>query len=111
MKRCHYCGKELPAGKVTTDHKVPISRGGTDAPENKVPACISCNSAKGPMTEEEFRRYGPHGGKWPILRDRIIERSYSSQMHTKLALEMARKTGSEEDLRFLRRAMQKMKTA
>ncbi len=110
MKRCHYCGKRLSGAKVTIDHKIPVSRGGGDVPENKVPACISCNSAKGPMTEEEFRRYGPCGGEWPILRDRIVKRGYGSPMHTKLALEMAKKTGTKEDLRFLRHAMHKMKT-
>jgi hypothetical protein len=43
-------GLELP----TTDHRLPVSRGGTDALENLVLACRSCNSAKGAKTVEEF---------------------------------------------------------
>ena len=39
---CHYCG-----GKATTrDHVVPRSRGGTNKPQNLVPACEPCNKAK-----------------------------------------------------------------
>jgi hypothetical protein len=109
MKRCHYCGKDLLDAEATVDHKDPIIRGGTDRPENKVPACRSCNSAKGPMTEEEFRKYGPYGGKWPILRARIVAEGHSSPMHTKLALEMAKKTGTKEDIEFLEQALLKMK--
>jgi hypothetical protein len=109
MKRCHYCGIDLSDGDATVDHKTPTVRGGKDTPENKVSACRSCNSAKGPMTEDEFRRYGPLGGKWPIVRARILEQGYSSPMHTKLALEMAKKTGTKEDIEFLERALQNMK--
>ena len=38
-----YCGRPAEA----LDHIRPRSRGGTDAPENLVPACAVCNSAKG----------------------------------------------------------------
>jgi 5-methylcytosine-specific restriction endonuclease McrA len=47
---CFYCG----APAKTRDHKLPRSRGGTDAPENLVLACKSCNSSKGRLTAEEF---------------------------------------------------------
>lgn len=40
---CAYCGEAKP---LTQDHKVPISRGGTNDIGNIVPACRSCNSAK-----------------------------------------------------------------
>lgn len=39
---CFYCSD--PATSV--DHIVPVSRGGTDAPGNLVPACSSCNCSK-----------------------------------------------------------------
>ena len=50
---CHYCG----AGnvKLTRDHVVPISRGGSDCIENVVPACMSCNASKGNKLVEEWR--------------------------------------------------------
>jgi len=43
--RCAYCGKK-PA-KLTQDHVIPLSRGGSHTPANIVPACTSCNSSKG----------------------------------------------------------------
>ncbi len=58
--RCHYCrcklnytdkqSKQAP----TYDHKAPLSRGGTDANENLVIACVGCNNAKGDMSYESF---------------------------------------------------------
>ena len=32
---------------TTVDHLTPRSKGGTDAPENLAPACVSCNSERG----------------------------------------------------------------
>lgn len=48
---CYYCG--IP-GKMTVDHLIPISRGGTDDIENIVPACLLCNARKNNKTAEEF---------------------------------------------------------
>ena len=54
--RCHYCQRRT---KLTLDHVIPLSRGGTHTKENIVPACQSCNSKKHtaiiPITEL-FRR-------------------------------------------------------
>lgn len=45
--RCHYCGVELhPFYTFTIDHVIPRSRGGTNALENLVGACVGCNQAK-----------------------------------------------------------------
>ena len=41
--RCAYCGS---TEKLTIDHVIPLSRGGTNWPSNLRPACRSCNSAK-----------------------------------------------------------------
>ena len=48
---CIYCGESKP---LTRDHKVPLSRGGTDDIMNIVPACRSCNSRKRTRTSMEF---------------------------------------------------------
>lgn len=48
---CHYCGR---ATRLTKDHVIPRSRGGTDAEANIVFACRNCNSAKGDRTPEEW---------------------------------------------------------
>lgn len=60
--RCAYCFE--PA--TTLDHIVPIARGGTNAIENIVPACQSCNSSKSDNTLDEWlgfviRPYKPRG--------------------------------------------------
>lgn len=39
---CHWCG--APAD--TADHLTPKAKGGTDHPDNLVPACRSCNSSR-----------------------------------------------------------------
>lgn len=53
---CHYCGKKLLEQQMTLDHKVPWSLGGSDALENLVIACRSCNQAKGIMSYQDFKR-------------------------------------------------------
>ena len=50
--RCAYCGE---AGPVEADHRIPLSRGGTNAIENILPACRICNARKHRLTEAEFR--------------------------------------------------------
>lgn len=42
--RCAYCGRKA---KLTMDHVLPLSKGGGTIAHNIVPACLSCNSAKG----------------------------------------------------------------
>lgn len=50
---CHYCKR--PCAHIRhKDHVVPISRGGSDAIDNLVPACADCNLAKSTATGEEF---------------------------------------------------------
>ena len=47
---CVYC-----LGPARTwDHVIPERRGGLDTPDNKVPACLSCNSSKGELTPAEW---------------------------------------------------------
>lgn len=52
--KCFYCGHEL-TDKVHLDHRVPISRGGTDKLSNLVMTCAWCNQHKGVMSEEAWR--------------------------------------------------------
>jgi len=49
---CAYCGSRE---RVEADHRIPLSRGGTNSIDNILPACRSCNGTKHKMTEEEFR--------------------------------------------------------
>ncbi len=52
---CQYCGKRFSKCDLTIDHVVPRSRGGYDAWENLVLACVKCNVKKGNRTPEEAR--------------------------------------------------------
>jgi 5-methylcytosine-specific restriction endonuclease McrA len=40
---CQYCGNDA----TTVDHVIPISKGGTDEPDNLLAACTRCNYSKG----------------------------------------------------------------
>lgn len=52
---CQYCGTY--GGKLTIDHKIPVSRGGNNNRNNLCVACHSCNCSKGAKTPEEFEVY------------------------------------------------------
>ena len=50
--RCVYCG--TTAGRLTLDHVVPRSRGGTSVWENVVTSCAPCNMRKGNRLPHEI---------------------------------------------------------
>lgn len=52
--RCYYCGVTL-AKPIHVDHKQPLSRGGTNWPDNLALTCAFCNLSKHNSTEAEFR--------------------------------------------------------
>ena len=52
--KCFYCAVKLSPSNRTLDHKIPLSRGGTNTINNVVPACRPCNNRKLKMTTEEF---------------------------------------------------------
>lgn len=56
--RCVYC----PALATTTDHLIPLSRGGTNYEGNLAPCCKRCNSSKSDLLTSEWRWGKPHGG-------------------------------------------------
>lgn len=49
--KCHYCGI---TERLTVDHIVPFSRGGTHAVRNLLAACLYCNIRKRTMSYAEF---------------------------------------------------------
>lgn len=55
--KCYYCGKKV--GKVYhVDHVVPLSRGGSNGPENIVIACPTCNMRKASKLPHEWGEGG-----------------------------------------------------
>lgn len=58
--KCYYCQQSMVRSKrqlpntCTDDHKLPVSRGGTDAFDNRAACCHTCNQLKGPLTHIEF---------------------------------------------------------
>jgi len=51
---CIYCEKPIQFGKDTLEHKIPLSRGGTNLYENLAVACFRCNAQKKSKTPEEY---------------------------------------------------------
>jgi 5-methylcytosine-specific restriction endonuclease McrA len=51
---CVYCSRTPGQAKIHVDHAIPLSRGGSDAWHNLVPACEPCNLRKNSKTPEEF---------------------------------------------------------
>ncbi len=52
--KCVYCGS---TEKIEIEHRIPLSRGGTNFPANLVPACKTCNCKKGTKTETEYKNH------------------------------------------------------
>jgi hypothetical protein len=50
-RQCIYCGSTQ---NITTDHLIPLSRGGPDHPDNAIWSCMTCNSKKGSKRLYEF---------------------------------------------------------
>lgn len=67
---CQYCGRRLPAHKLTLDHVMPRSRGGPSNWENLVAACKPCNCRKGNRTPAEAEmslRHKPYRPRYLAL--------------------------------------------
>lgn len=55
-KSCFYCGDQLTPENFSTDHIIPLARGGKHTPENLVAACRYCNWSKGVKSLRNWKR-------------------------------------------------------
>jgi 5-methylcytosine-specific restriction endonuclease McrA len=53
-RECPYCGITLAENGGTFDHRMPLDRGGANAPSNIVRCCWECQRAKYTKTDAEF---------------------------------------------------------
>ena len=53
---CYLCFNPIEFKKDHLEHKIPLSRGGTNKIENLNISCKHCNWSKGNKTEEEYRK-------------------------------------------------------
>jgi hypothetical protein len=73
---CVWCGSGVEGGaRMTLDHLVPYSQGGTNQEHNLVTCCSRCNSARGDRHYHEFASavagYLDHGVTGAQIVDRI----------------------------------------
>lgn len=68
---CYYCHSKTDFKFWTTEHRIPLSRGGSNKVDNKIGACRYCNNNKGCLTENEFfweMRYSPRSVKRAVAK-------------------------------------------
>lgn len=80
MKKCKYCKSKE---NLTIDHKIPISRGGTDDPSNLQCLCKKCNMMKSGMLDSEIKRVIKYflevkGIRWQEYREFIKQNKLNS---------------------------------
>ena len=56
-KPCRYCKNKLDVSTMGCDHTIPISNGGESTPKNLQFICKTCNTRKGPLANEDFKRF------------------------------------------------------
>lgn len=55
-EKCKYCEEILNVKTMACDHIIPISKGGESTPKNLQIICRRCNTRKGPLDEEDFKK-------------------------------------------------------
>jgi hypothetical protein len=58
--RCIYCEKKLTEKTATTDHIIPISKGGNNCQINLVVVCFGCNNERGDIEFKDYLRIKNH---------------------------------------------------
>jgi 5-methylcytosine-specific restriction endonuclease McrA len=64
--QCAYCKGPITERDFGLDHAEPVCRTGRFDLANLIVCCMTCNAAKGPLTESEFRDLLKLLSTWPI---------------------------------------------
>jgi 5-methylcytosine-specific restriction endonuclease McrA len=72
--KCYYSGEQLGLFTLHVDHKQPLVRGGTNALNNLCFASPHMNTAKGNMTEKEFKSLLKLISKWEDKGESLLRR-------------------------------------
>ncbi len=70
--RCAYCGRKT---RLSRDHIVSLTNGGTNDISNIIPVCKRCNSSKGNRDELWFKNHVyqmPLGANYKEIQDKVL---------------------------------------
>lgn len=56
-RTCQYCGRRSPEVVLELDHRIPVSKGGTNDESNLVTACRECNRGKSDSVHQSLEDY------------------------------------------------------
>lgn len=87
---CPGCGRLLTARTFGIDHARPVGRGGTWLFENLAVLCMGCNTAKGPLTADEWAALLAAIAPWPeTVRRNLLARLKAGSRFAKFRQEPA----------------------
>ena len=84
---CFYCGELLYSSfdkEIHTEHKLPVSRGGSSDISNIALACSRCNMEKGTKTEEEYMEWKKLTTTMPLYDTNVRSANCASRMSLSL---------------------------
>lgn len=71
---CYYSLEPLDFSNITVDHKIPLNRNGDNTLDNLCICSATMNTAKGSLTEKEFRELLELIKNWEDGGERLIRR-------------------------------------
>ena len=78
MKKCRYCKEKPPQVKLTIDHKIPKSKGGTDDIKNLQCLCEECNMVKSGLSHKDLIRILEWYHKKILNKGRVLSKKFNN---------------------------------